>query len=90
MKNILIAAWNWLVKSSKDPNKVSLTVKGAISTGIIALGYFGITGNEIDAVAIGENTAEIMAQAAAAITAIITIYGAGRKIYLSLKKFFAN
>lgn len=82
--------WDWLVKSSKDPNKISLTVKGAISTAVVVLGYFGITGVGIDTAGLGDNVAEIAVQVVAAITALATLYGAIRKLYLTIKGFFSG
>jgi hypothetical protein len=90
MKNVIKTVWEWLVKSSADPNKISLTIKGALSTAIIVLGYFGITGQQLDVTSIADNSAEVIVQIVAAVTTLTTLYGAARKIWLTLSKAWAR
>jgi hypothetical protein len=84
MKNIIKVVWNWLVRSSANPDKVSLTIKGALSTAVILLGYLGITGHQLDITSIADNSAEVLVQIVAAITTLTTLYGAIRKLWLTI------
>ena len=78
--------WEWLVWSSKDSAKWSLTIKGVVPYILILLTWKGLTvdGNLIQQF-IDQSVNALMAivQLVSMLTAMC---GLGRKIYLSLKK----
>lgn len=45
MLNFLKLAWNWMVRSSEDPSKVSRTLQAGIPTLILTLGWAHIAPN---------------------------------------------
>jgi len=68
-----------ILRSSADPEKVSLTIKSAIPFIIFGLGAFGY-------VNISQNDLVLVAeQLGTVISGIVMLYGLGRKIYLNLK-----
>lgn len=83
--NNIRALWNWLVKSSANPDKWALTVKGAVPTIVIILGYLGITGQGLDTSQLGTSAGEIAAQIATVITSVVTLVGLVRKLFLTFK-----
>jgi len=85
-KNLFKDIWNWLVKSSANPKKTSLTIKGVLSTAVIVLGYIGISGHGIDIGTLSNNLTDIIVQLTATITSLMALYGAVRKVYLTIKK----
>lgn len=85
-KNLLKYIWNWLVKSSVNPKKTSLTIKGVLSTAVIVLGYIGISGHGIDVGSLSGNLTDVIVQLTATITSLMALYGAVRKVYLTIIK----
>lgn len=89
---------DWLIWSSKDPAKVSLTVRGALLAlvptviGIISAACgFGITCLAVDAAGLNQ----IIEWIAAGVQIILTIvasfwvlWGLARKIYITVKGWF--
>jgi glucose-6-phosphate-specific signal transduction histidine kinase len=88
MKEILIAVYNWIIKSSVDPGKLSLTIRGILS-GIVFLAVsFGADSayNSLDLNVVAHDIAIIISQLGMMFSSIITIFGLVRKIYLTIKK----
>jgi hypothetical protein len=86
MKQNLTIFWNWLVWSSKDPNKLALTVKGAVPYILIMLTWKGIyvEGDSLNQfVDMSINGIVALVQF---VTAVMTVYGAGRKIHTTIKR----
>jgi hypothetical protein len=86
IKDILLFAWDWLVKSSADKAKLSLTIKGAISTAVVVLGYLGVTGHGIDSAAAGDSMADLAVSIVALYTVGVTVFGAARKVWITIVK----
>lgn len=84
MKNIIKAMWNWLVKSSADPAKVSLTVKGILTGAIPAIIFIAPSlGLPINSENIGSVTdliSAVVQYILGVIASLVTIYGLFRKI----------
>jgi hypothetical protein len=84
--NTLKKIWNWLVWSSKDSTKISLTLKTGIPYLILVLSWQGIA---IDGTAIQQlvdlliNAVILLVQFGLAVTAIC---GAYRKVKISINK----
>lgn len=88
LKKMIKNFFTWLVASSADPNKVSLTVTSAL-TALIPYGIFlsGITHHSLDAADAGAVVAAIGTLVQVLLTAVsvcLFLYGLIRKIYLSL------
>ena len=82
----------WLLKSSADPKKLSLTLKGIIPFLVILIGWFGI-GQDIVEPLLSQTADAIVNVIVAlltALTAFQTLYGFVRKIWLTLKKKAEN
>lgn len=83
--SILKKAWDWLVKSSADANKTSLTVKAFLYGVIPAVVYFlGLTGIQVGSETLTEIVniiAELIVVAGGAITAIAAVWGVIRKLF---------
>ena len=77
---------NWLVKSSKDPAKIALTIKGAGATLVSVLAVFGLGLSLDDVNGFADSLASVAANGVALVSAGVTLWGFGRKIVLSLKK----
>lgn len=86
MKKII----EWFIYSSKDPEKLALTVRGIIGfIGTIAVAFgFSLTGLDINSL-IG-NIVDIFVNIATLITTIIAGYGFIRKLVITLKEFYNN
>lgn len=78
---------NWIIKSSADPTKTSLTLKAGIPFVIIAVGWFGYVSPELSPLLNDLINAVVnaLALATALATGVYSVYGLARKIYLSLK-----
>lgn len=87
MKELLKVIWDWFVKSSADPQKTSLTIKGVLSTAVLILGYLGITGHGIDVNDLTKNTTDLIVLIPAAVTTLVTAWGLVRKIALTIIAF---
>ena len=77
----------WLVESSKDPSKLSLTLKAGIPFILIFIAWANL-GDKIDAAIVNqfiEMIVNVIAIIAQLVTALIALYGFGRKIYLTYK-----
>ena len=81
--------WNWLVKSSADPDKIAVTVKGFLGTvaSILVLMsplvHLKISNEQVTAVI--NLTVQIVVSLCAVISGIAAILGFVRKIYLTFK-----
>jgi hypothetical protein len=81
-----MSIWNWIVTSSADPNKLSLTLKAGIPFIIMILGWQGVDGAVVSPL-LGEaanqvaNSLVLVAQLG---TAAIAAYGLARKIYFTV------
>lgn len=70
--------FNWLIKSSEDPTKASLTVKGTLeSVGFLAA-FIGVS--SVDATNIVTNSGELVFGLLTAVGAARAIFGIVRKI----------
>ena len=83
--------WNWLVKSSANPNEVALTVKGAI-IGVIPVILIFLKVAGVDTIG-GQNIQDfadliggVIVAFLSGISTIITLIGFIRKVYLTAKK----
>lgn len=73
--------WVWFVASSKDPQKLSLTLKGLLPF----LALLGVADSGmLDS--LSNSVVDIIVQIGTLVTGVVTLYGAVRKVYLSLKK----
>ena len=79
--NILKKVWDWLVYSSSNPEKISLTLKGLVPFAVL-FGFVDSGALE----AINNAVVNLLVQAGSFVTAGATLYGAVRKVYLSFKK----
>lgn len=70
--------FDWVVKSSADPEKVSLTIKG----GIVLAAFVGIDSSVVTQV--GNELAHLIATLGIAVSSGVTLYGLLRKIYITL------
>lgn len=75
---ILKSIWNWLVFSSADPDKLSLTLKAAIPF-IVFLRY----GNQVELGGAIDAVTHLVVLLVTCITGAMTAYGALRKVYLT-------
>ncbi len=84
MKNIL----NWIVKSSADPTKTSLTLKMGIPFVIIVVGWFGYGSSELEPLLseLINTIANVLAMIGLVISGAYSIFGFGRKIYYLFAK----
>lgn len=74
--------WEWLINSSSDPEKLSLTIKGAIVFVPLAyslLQFFGVSISP-------ETLTQAVVEFAALVSGIAMVYGLGRKFFLTFKK----
>lgn len=80
--------FNWILKSSADPEKISLSVKGAVAVTV----FFGIN-HFIEPSVINDginSIALLTTQIAQAFSSLVMVYGFLRKIFLSLKQWRAS
>jgi len=75
-KNTVLGA---IVFSSADPEKIALTIKGAIPLIITLLPFFGVVNIKESDLAMTIDTILM------AITATITLYGLIRKVYINVE-----
>lgn len=79
--------WDWLVQSSADPTKVSVTVKGALGTVasvlvlLSPLVHVQISNEQVSSVI--DLTAQVVVSLCAVVSAIAGILGLVRKIYFT-------
>jgi hypothetical protein len=80
MKKII----DWIIYSSQDPAKLSLTVKGALTACIpLVIAIFGVVFNiQVDQVAL----LKMVSQASVVLGASLALVGAVRKVYITAKK----
>jgi hypothetical protein len=89
MKYYITLAWNWLVYSSADPKKVSLSVKGALTVassfiiGIVAI--FGVGVSNDDIANIIEAISLVVEMALVLFGAVMSLIGLVRKVYRTIK-----
>lgn len=78
---------NKILKSSVNPEKISLTLKGLVGVIIFGLGFLGITGiTSGDLNSLIDQIVVAITQIGMAISAILTVYGGIRKIINLAKK----
>lgn len=79
--------WNWLAKSSADPNAVALSVKGYITLTITGLLYISpllhLNLGQAQLTTIGDSIIQIIVVGAGIVSAVVTIMGLARKVYLT-------
>jgi hypothetical protein len=85
MKKILINFYNWLVKSSVNPEKTSLTIKGFLGAVVFVLAGLGIN-YTLDVNTLTYSITELIQSLGLLISTLITTYGLLRKIYNTLAK----
>jgi hypothetical protein len=74
----------WLIRSSVNPEKISLTIKGVIGVIVFLAANWGINISfNIDT--LSYDIANVVSQLSVLISTIVTIYGLVRKIYFTLK-----
>jgi len=76
MKNL----YNWLVWSSVNKDKVSLTIKGALTTLSLILVAFGFVVSSDDVTALAGSFTDLILTISTLISTIVTICGLVRKI----------
>lgn len=86
--NILKSIFSWIVKSSADPNKFSLTLKAGIPFLVIFFGWVGVSETVLrpiadSLIADGVNAVVLLAQIG---TGIVALVGLVRKIGLGIAK----
>lgn len=95
MKKLLVAFWNWLVISSKNPQKIAMTVKGGIVMAIPvilwatgALHFTTVDSNGLQSLAtdIGDVTGNLAGMFGIG----MATWGLIRKIWITLRAFFAK
>lgn len=69
---------NWVLKSSADPNRLALTIKGGIPLVVSVALLFGVQLPQ-------DSLAEAVTSLVAVISSVTTFYGLVRKIYLTIK-----
>jgi len=86
MKQFLINAYNWLMKSSANPEKLSLTIKGILSAIVFVAVSFGAnyTFTSFDVSAMAYDIANLISQIGVAVSALVAAFGFVRKIYITL------
>ena len=79
----------WIVLSSKDPNKVSLMIKGlalgAVTWIVFFAGLFNVNLQPTDVALLIEEGAKLLEWALTGISIIMTVYGMIRKIVTTAK-----
>lgn len=75
--------FDWIVKSSANPENISLFIKGLAGFGVL----FGVDSAVI--VQFGNELAHLVAIAAMAVASVISLYGLVRKIYITVMTKFA-
>jgi len=89
LKQILIDVYNWLMKSSANPENLSLTIKGILSTIVFVAVSFGAN-YTFNVDVMSYDIANVISQIGIVISSLITIYGLVRKIYLTIKNSSQN
>ena len=78
--------WNWLVVSSADEDKLSLTLKGifgaAVTTLTVVLGFANIHVGDLTPVV--DALITLIQAIAAVVSAVVTLYGLVRKVVLTI------
>jgi hypothetical protein len=75
--------WNWIVWSSENSERISLTLKAGIPTAVLVLGIFGYHVPEMLFSGLLAAILDVLMKVVALAGAFITAYGALRKIYMS-------
>lgn len=77
--------FDWLMKSSADPARVSLTVKSSLLALLpVAMIFTGINGEEANTAI--EAVSNTVFYGLSTISAVGVVYGFGRKLWLTFKK----
>ena len=85
MKQKLKIVWEWIIQSSKNPNKVSLFIKGAFAVAAIyaatASNLFGLPGlTDVSVNNTGEAVAQLASDALFLVSAAMGLWGGIRKV----------
>jgi len=80
MKNNLKKVWRWVINSSEDPNKLSLTLKGLLPLVIALSTISGYDLRQDDLSSLTDAVVTALVQFVALVSALTTLYGAGRKV----------
>ena len=89
IKQILIDIYNWIMKSSANPENLSLTIKGILGTIVFVAVSFGAN-YTFNVDALSYDITNVISQIGIVISSLITIYGLVRKIYLTIKNSSQN
>ena len=86
MDKILGGIIQWVFVSSKDPEKVSLTVKGLLVGGagyvLLASGFLGLPNLTPESwQGLTEDSSSFVSQALMVVGAVVAAFGAGRKLW---------
>lgn len=77
---------NWILKSSADPTKLSLTLKGVFGFGVSALAVFGVGLSLDDVNGFADSLASVVANIGLLVSSAVTLVGFVRKIVNSFRK----
>ena len=85
--NTLKKIWSWLVWSSKDPQKISLTLKAGIPYLVIMMAWTGITPPDNNAIIyLIDSIVNAIVLLVQSVLAIVALYGSYRKVKTSMTK----
>lgn len=85
MKEKLLLAWEWLVSSSEDPRKVSLTLKGFIPFIMAISVWSGLDMSEGALVSVMDAVTTALVSSVALVGALTSIVGFIRKLINTIK-----
>ena len=81
---------DWFVFSSKDPARISLTLKAGLPAGlpavILIFGFLGVKNGDVELGAAIDGIVLVATGVGSVVTGGYAIYGAVRKVYLTFKK----
>ncbi len=77
---------DWFVYSSANPAKLSLTLKAGLPAVILIFGFLGVKNGDVDLGTVIDAIVLVITGVGSAVTGGLTVYGAGRKVYLTFKK----
>ena len=77
---------DWFVFSSKDPARISLTLKAGLPAVILIFGFLGVKNGDVELGAAIDGIVLVATGVGSVVTGGYAIYGAVRKVYLTFKK----
>lgn len=76
-----------ILQSSANPEKLSLTIKGLLGAGVLAVGVFaGVQLPDADITSLGDALVSAIQATIAALSAWAVVYGIVRKLYAQVVK----